>query len=151
MKIIITEEQLDFIEKNKAYSENNSLEVFDKEVRKFLYCLISDDIKNISDYWSINGIKKGDLFRELEKYGIVTELEDHKLIVPKKNFDKKIKRVYYEFFEEEDPGLVIKEDEGGDGGMVCGGEIGDGATSASNSGSYETPLFGVQRRKIYKQ
>lgn len=138
-KIIITEKQFEFIENNKAYAENNSAEVFNKETRKFIYCLIKNEKDNISDYWSINGIKKGDFFRVLKQYGVIEEIDNGEIIVPKKNFDKKIERIYYEFFGNEKPGLVMTEDEGG---------IGGGTSCSSVGGSYEAPVFGIQRRKI---
>lgn len=138
-KIIITEEQLEFIKDNKSYTENNSYEVFNKEARKFIYCIIKDEKDNISDYWRINGIKKGDFARYLKKFDVINELDGGEIIVPKKNFDKKIKRIYYEIFGDEEPGLIMTEDEGGMAG---------GTSCSSVGGSYEVPVFGLQRRKI---
>lgn len=143
-KIIIKEEQLDFIQDNQAYIRNNSLEIFNKEVRTFLHCLLTDNSESISDYWRINGIKKGDLYRILKKYDIIKEInepenETHEILIPKNNFDKKVSRVYYELFNDEnEPGLVMTEDGEGDGGTSC----------SSVGGSFEAPLFGIQRRKF---
>lgn len=140
-KIIVSESQIEFIKQNKYYAENNNLKVFNKEVRKFIYCLMTDKKEDISDYWKINGISKIDLFRILKKFKIIKETEDNELLVSKKNFDKKIDRVYYQFFSDDEPGMVMTEDEGGFAG---------GTSCSSVGGSYETPLFGVQRRKINK-
>lgn len=137
--IIITEDQIDFIKRNKAYIENNNAEVFNKEVRKFLYCLMTDSKEEISDYWKINGITKIEIFKILKKFKVVKETEDGDLLIPKKNFDKKIERSYYQIFGDNEPGMVMIEDEGG-GGTSC----------SSVGGSYEVPLFGVQRRTINK-
>jgi len=146
-KIIITEEQLDFIKDNKAYTENNSSEVFNKEIRHFIYNLMKGDLEDISDYWALNGIKKSEVYKTLIKYNVIQSV-DGEFLVPKKNFDNKVNRIYYEIFGDQEPGLVISEDDGG--GMSVGGEgaIG-GATTASSSGSYEVPIFGEPiRRKI---
>lgn len=134
-KIIITESQLDMIKNNQHYVENNNVEVFKTEIKSFLYNIITDQKEKISDYWGINGISKLDLFRMLKKYKIVEENGNGEILVPKKNFDRKINRLFYEIFENDTPDMVMKED---DGGTSC----------SSVGGSYETPLFSVQRRKI---
>lgn len=139
--IIITEDQVEFIKQNKAYIENNNAEVFNKEVRKFLYCLMTDSKENISDYWKINGITKIEIFKILKKFKVVIEIEGGNLLIPKKNFDKKVERVYYQIFGDNEPGMVMVEDDGGGGG---------GTSCSSVGGSYEVPLFGVQRRTIKK-
>lgn len=134
-KIIITESQLDMIKNNQHYVENNNVEVFKTEIKSFLYNIITDQKEKISDYWGINGISKSDLFRMLKKYKIVEENGNDEILVPKKNFDRKINRLFYEIFENDTPDMVMKED---DGGTSC----------SSVGGSYEMPLFSVQRRKI---
>ena len=134
-KIIITENQLDMIKNNQHYVENNNVEVFKTEIKSFLYNIITDQKEKISDYWGINGISKLDLFRMLKKYKIVEENGNGEILVPKKNFDRKINRLFYEIFENDTPDMVMKED---DGGTSC----------SSVGGSYEMPLFSVQRRKI---
>lgn len=140
-KVIITEEQLGYFKDNKAYVENNSSEIFNKEVRKFIYNIIKGNIGDISDYWRINGIKKSKLFRILSSNNIIKDTDDG-ILVPKRNFDKKVDRVYYGLFGDQEPGLIMTEDDGG-------GDASAGATTASNSGSYEVPLFGQPiRRKI---
>ena len=134
-KIIITESQLDMIKNNQHYVENNNVEVFKTEIKSFLYNIITDQKEKISDYWGINGISKSDLFRMLKKYKIVEENGNGEILVPKKNFARKINRLFYEIFENDTPDMVMKED---DGGTSC----------SSVGGSYEMPLFSVQRRKI---
>lgn len=136
-KVIITEEQADFIKNN--INQNNNLDIFKKEVKSFLYNIISDNISEMSDYWRINGIKKGDLYRKLKSYNILIEAEDGKIKIPKKKFDIKIKRLYYELFPDDDSEILISEDDGGGPG--------DGATTAANSGSYESNLFLKPLRK----
>ena len=149
--IIINENQVDFIKSNKKYIENNSAKIFNKEVRNFIYNLINGEISTISDYWRINGIKKNELFDKLKKYGIITIGENEKILIPKKNFDNKINRLYYELFPEQEPGLIISEDDGGGAGFGGDAGAGDGATTSSSSGSYEIPIFGKPiRRKFTK-
>jgi hypothetical protein len=140
-KIIITEEQFNFINNNKEYIVNNSVSIFNSEIRNFIYCIIKHENNNISDYWKINGIKNGDLFRLLKKYNIIEETIDGEILVPKKNFDKKINRLYYDFFEDENPGIVMTEDDGGAGSE-------GGASCSSVGGDYEMPVFGLQRRRL---
>ena len=144
-RIIITEEQLDFIKDNKAYTENNTSEVFNKEVRNFIYNLTKGDVGDISDYWRINGVTKREIYDELIKYKVIKVI-DNEVITPKKNFDNKIDRVYYEIFGDQEPGLVISEDDGGGG---AGDGAFGGATTASSSGSYETPIFGEPLRRKF--
>ena len=135
--IIITEDQADSIKNN--INQNNNLDVFRKEVRLFLYNIISGNISEMSDYWKINGIKKGDLYRKLRSYNIFIESEDDKIKIPKNNFDVRVKRLYYELFPDDDSEILISEDDGGGAG--------DGATTASSSGSYEANLFLKPLRK----
>lgn len=140
-KIIITESQLEHIKTAKVKYENNSQTVFNREIRRFIYNLINKDVSKISDYWLINGFKRKEVYGYLKKYDIISNDENGDIVVPKKNFDRKVVRLYNELFPTEEPGLLISEDEGG---MAVGG-----ATTAMNSGSYETPLFSKPlRRKI---
>ena len=78
--------------------------------------------------------------------------------VPKKNMvngikgiDEKLRNLYIKLFENHIvEGTVLNED--GEGGMCGdGGAMEDmgGATNASSSGQYTTPLFGMVRRKGY--
>lgn len=62
-----------------------------------------------------------------------------KFKVPKKNFDRKLKRLYIRLFERNVPQTeVVSED----------GET-SGATGSDASGQYSQPVFGMQRRDIY--
>ena len=145
-KIVITEDQLDYLKDNKGYTENNTSEVFNKEVRNFIYNLMKGEVSDISDYWRINGVSKSDVYKALTRYKIIKVI-DNEVLVPKKNFDNKVNRAYYEIFGDQEPGLVISEDDGGMGG-ISDGAIG-GATTASSSGSYETPVFGEPLRRKF--
>lgn len=78
--------------------------------------------------------------------------------VPKKNpelgikgIDEKLRNMYIKLFENHIvEGTVLNED--GEGGMCGdGGAMEDmgGATNASSSGQFTTPVFGMMRRKVY--
>ena len=77
--------------------------------------------------------------------------------VPKKNpelgikgIDEKLRNMYIKLFENHTIKSTILED--GEGGMCGdGGAMEDmgGATNASSSGQFTTPVFGMMRRKIY--
>ena len=68
-----------------------------------------------------------------------------------KGIDEKLRNLYIKLFENHIvEGTVLNED--GEGGMCGdGGAMEDmgGATNASSSGQYTTPLFGMVRRKGY--
>lgn len=61
--------------------------------------------------------------------------------VPKKNFERKLKKLYMRIFEKNLPPRHSDTDlnEDGEGG---------GATSADSSGQFSQPMFGIQRRKM---
>lgn len=126
-----------------AYLNNNSLENFEKEIKMFLFNVLKKEYSQISDYWGLNGLKKSEVYKLLKKYNIIETIDDE-IKIPKKNFEKKVKRLYYEIFGYEDPTMIVTED--GEGG----GDFAGGTTCASVGGSYETPLFAVQRRKFSK-
>jgi hypothetical protein len=77
--------------------------------------------------------------------------------VPKKNpelgikgIDEKLRNMYIKLFENHTIKGTILED--GEGGMCGDGatmEDMGGATNASSSGQYTTPVFGMMRRKVY--
>lgn len=141
--ILINEEQVDMIKKSTASNKNEGVSVFMSEIKNFLYNIMKGESKSTTDYWKLNGIKRGDLYRKLKSYSIITEVEDGKIKVPKKNFETKVNRLYYEIFPEDDDNMIISEDDGG-------GESMGGATSAMSSGSYEAPLFGKPIKRAVK-
>ena len=147
-RIIITENQLEAIKNHIDASSNNNIDIFKKEVKLFLHALLTNNsIKDTSDYWIVNGINKNYLKKLLtDKYNVIQKTETGEYVIPKKNFDKKVDRLYYELFQDIEPVELMHEDEGGAGGV--GGEVGGGTTTFSVGGSYEQPIFGVQRRKI---
>ena len=74
-----------------------------------------------------------------------TAVMNVKYKVPKKDFDRKMKKFYISVFEKNLPEPIshnqyrsIKLEDGG-----------DGATNSTSSGQFSQPIFGVQRREIY--
>lgn len=132
---------------------------FNNNVRKFLSDLLADPVNATpTDFLRQNGITRSMLIRQMEKIGMV-ERDDKisdsdengqpktatmmvKYKVPRKNFERKLKKLWIRMVDRNLPerkhgGLVIKED--GEGG----------ATSAVSSGEFVQPAFPVQRRKMY--
>ena len=67
-----------------------------------------------------------------------------------KGIDEKLRNLYIKLFENHIvEGTVLTEDDGGMCGDVGTMEDMGGATNASSSGQYTTPVFGMMRRKIY--
>lgn len=130
-KIRITEEQLNIIE--LALNQSTpSFEVFLKEVKLFLYGALSTDGGQIkSDFFKMNGLSNRDVLNKLFRFGIIEKMPENKIAVPKKNFDRKVNRFYYDLFPEDD----LIEEEVGSAGSV--------------GGSFEAPFtFSPIRRKI---
>lgn len=139
---ILSEAQMQHLKDRNDYVKNNSVENFRKEVKMFLYNILKGESSQISDYWTLNNLKKSEVYKLLKKYNIIISVGDE-VKIPKKNFDIKVKRLYYEIFGYEEPIAIVSED--GEGG----GELG-GTSCSSVGGSYEAPLFAVQRRKFSK-
>ena len=143
MNIIITEKQFKFL-KESVESQKPTEEEFVKQVKMFLYNILSagkNSTPTISpktktnDFWKMNGLNNTEVLNKLKRFGI-TEYDDglDGYRVPKKNFDRKVSRLYYDLFPEQEE-LITEDGEGmamgGDGGVVTAGSAG---------GSFEAPL-----------
>ena len=130
-KIKITEEQLNIIELS-LNQPTPSFDDFIKEVKLFLYAALSTDGGQIkSDFFKMNGLSNRDVLNKLFRFGIVEKAGENKIAVPKKNFERKVKRFYYDMFPEDE----IIEVEVGSAGSV--------------GGSFEVPMFfSPIRRKL---
>lgn len=77
-----------------------------------------------------------------------------KFKVPKKDFERNMKKLYISFFEKNIPQeehVIVNDlniDAMKDGTMDVS-EDGEGATNCSSSGQFSQPIFGVQKREIY--
>lgn len=163
MKIYITESKYDAL--HEAI-EKPSFFTFFEEMKSFIYALLTHPSQaQLSFKMKVNGLNKQSLIKTMIKRGIIeqdstigeTENEigqTHAVLktvyrVPKKNFVRKMKRLYAQLFDKDsylndEQDVMISEDEGGEMGF-------GGATSANVSADamYDVPFGKVQRRKIY--
>ena len=128
---------------------------FLSHVKSFLKDLLTDPLKaDVDDYLKENGLDRNGLLNLLLSKNIIEK--DTKINsstsgdkfsisfkVPKRNFERKIRRLYTALFEkhEVEESKTINETDCGSA-MQCGG-------SNPDSGQFITPLQKVQRRKIY--
>lgn len=131
---------------------------FISHLKVFLKKLLNNPIDiNIDEYLERHGIDKNELLYELLNRGIIekeTDIDDKsgkdKFVitykVPKKNFERKVRRLYSNLFEKNE----INESElfNEDGAASCGSVMQGGGMNP-DAGQYTTPLGKVQRRKIY--
>lgn len=146
--------------------EKPSFFTFFEEMKDFIYGLLTHPSETqLSFKLKANGLDKNKLINLMIKRGIIekdstvgeeeNELgKSHAVMktvyrVPKKNFQRKMKRLYSYLFDKDsylnDDDTIISEDE-------CGGEMGfGGATSANISAAamYDVPFGQVQRKKKY--
>ena len=118
---------------------------FNSNVTKFLHDLLVDPINaDTNDLMKANGLDRNTLLKYLRDSGLVTSkqhINDKdengnpkqatmkvRYAVPKKNFRRKLKRLYIRLFEEN---LPINEEDGG-GGFISGG---------GDAGQFSQPLF----------
>lgn len=153
-KIIVTESALrifEEIEKEMTYYS------FLSNVKSFLKDLLNNpSTAKPSVELAAKGLNRGRLLSYLLNKGII--IKDEKIVdedengnpqtavmnikykVPKKNFERNMKKLYIKLFEKNVPENIpsIKNE-----------DCGDGATNTTSSGQFSQPVFGVQRREIY--
>lgn len=153
-KVIVTESALrifEEVEKEMTYYS------FLSNVKSFLKDLLNNpSTAKPSIELIAKGLNRGKLLSHLLNKGIITK--DEKIVdedengnpqtavmnikykVPKKNFDRNMKKLYIKLFEKNIPEKLpnIKNE-----------DCGDGATNATSSGQFSQPVFGVQKREIY--
>lgn len=129
---------------------------FYNAIKAFLHDLLVDPVyAKPSSILTAYGYTRGKLLQYLLRYNIVEKEEKIidtdengepreatmkvKFKVPKKNFERKLKRLYIRLFERNIPQTEVVTEEGETGG----------ATGSDASGQYSQPVFGVQRREIY--
>lgn len=137
---------------------------FHSNIRNFISQLLQDPVNaQPSTLLRINGLNRSILLKYLLKGGIIIRderISDRdengepktatmmvKFRCPKKNFDRKIQKLYIRFFEKNLPQRQIhlrheEINEDGEGGAI------GGATSAASSGQFIQPFGSVQRRKM---
>ena len=139
--IIVTENIMNDLSGTMEISEYK----FYSTIKKFLGNLLTDPVNASAPFLlRCHDLDKARLIKLLLSKGIIEKeerIEDKygdsgtktvtmiiKYKVPKKDFDRKLKKLYIELFEEN---LPILE---------------DGATGCDSSGQYSAPLFGVYKR-----
>lgn len=137
---------------------------FHSNIRNFISQLLQDPVNaQPSTLLKTNGLNRSILLKYLLKGGIIIRderISDRdengepktatmmvKFRCPKKNFDRKIQKLYMRFFEKNLPQRQIhlrneEINEDGEGGAI------GGATSAASSGQFIQPFGSVQRRKM---
>lgn len=146
--IVISEETMREINDKYRMTE----EKFFNGVKKFLSCLLSDPVNaDTSERFKAHDLDRNKLIGILKEKGILSKrqrINDKdengdfkpatmrvKYMVAKKDFDRKLKRLYIELFEKNKP---INEEEGGS----------VGTTNSDSSGQFLTNAFPIIRRKI---
>lgn len=137
---------------------------FHSNIRNFISQLLQDPVNaQPSTLLRTNGLNRSILLKYLLKGGIIirderiSDKDENgepktatmmvKFRCPKKNFDRKIQKLYMRFFEKNLPQRQIhlrheEINEDGEGGAI------GGATSAASSGQFIQPFGDVQRRKM---
>ena len=137
---------------------------FHSNIRNFISQLLQDPVNaQPSTLLKTNGLNRSILLKYLLNGGIlvrderISDRDENgepktatmmvKFRCPKKNFDRKIQKLYMRFFEKNLPQRQIhlrneEINEEGEGGAM------GGATSAASSGQFIQPFGSVQRRKM---
>lgn len=153
-KVIVTESALKIFE---AIEKEITYYSFSSNVKSFLKDLLNNpSTAKPSFELMAKGLNRSKLLSYLLSKGIITK--DEKIVdedengnpqtavmnikykVPKKNFDRNMKKLYIKLFEKNVPEEISS---------IKNEDCGDGATNASSSGQFSQPVFGVQRREIY--
>lgn len=154
--IIIREDVANEIGKRMEMTEYK----FNNSIKKFLSDLLTDPVNaKPSGLLRSYGITRSRLLQMMlnvemiERSERISDKDENgqpkeatmmvKFRVPKKNFDRKLKKLYIRLFERNLPDRKTQE--------VNINEDGEGATSADASGQFSQPVFPVQRRKIYRE
>lgn len=131
---------------NNPSTAKPSIELLSKGFNrsKLLSCLINKGIIN----------KDEKIIDEDENGNPQTAKMNIKFKVPKKDFERNMKKLYIKLFEKNIPqeGNIIVNDFNIDAmkdNTMDVSEDGEGATNCSSSGQFSQPMFGVQKREIY--
>jgi hypothetical protein len=149
--IVITEEMANMLREKLEMSQYK----FEHGVRSFLADLLDDPVNAqpnnmfkqygldrkslINELIGCGVLKRKQKPTEMEKSGRLVGVMNTSFSVPKRDFDKKLEKLYHKLFGEGSREKLLHEE--GEGGVM------GGATSAAQSGQFTTPLFGVNRRK----
>lgn len=131
---------------------------FLSNVKSFLKGLLTNPTNaDVNDYLKRHGIERKQLLDELLNRNIVekeTKIEEVNgkdkfhisFKIPKRNFERKMKRLYSSLFEKNEICENVIFEDGG--ATTCSGAMQGGGTNP-DAGQFIQPLGKVQRRKIY--
>ena len=165
--IILNESDVQRLQKiSEGYDREMEMteQKFHSNIRNFISQLLQDPVNaQPSTLLKTNGLNRSILLKYLLNGGIlvrderISDRDENgepktatmmvKFRCPKKNFDRKIQKLYMRFFEKNLPQRQIhlrneEINEEGEGGAM------GGATSAASSGQFIQPFGSVQRRKM---
>ena len=132
---------------------------FLSHTKAFLKELLSNPIgADIDSYLTENGLTRENLLELLMEKNIIereTKIDDINgsdsyLVsykIPKRNFERKMRRLFSQLFEKHEIAESLISEEGG-GAASCGSAM-QGGGSNPDAGQYVQPFGKVQRRKIY--
>lgn len=165
--IILNESDVQRLQKiSEGYDKEMEMteQKFHSHIRNFISQILQDPVNaQPSILLKANGLNRSILLKYLLNSGIlirderISDRDENgepktatmmvKFRCPKKNFDRKIQKLYMRFFEKNLPQRQIhlrneEINEEGEGGAI------GGATSAASSGQFIQPFGSVQRRKM---
>ena len=165
--IILNESDVQRLQKiSEGYDKEMEMteQKFHSNIRNFISQILQDPVNaQPSIVLKANGLNRSILLKYLLNSGIlirderISDRDENgepktatmmvKFRCPKKNFDRKIQKLYMRFFEKNLPQRQIhlrneEINEEGEGGAI------GGATSAASSGQFIQPFGSVQRRKM---
>ena len=165
--IILNESDVQRLQKiSEGYDKEMEMteQKFHSHIRKFISQILQDPVNaQPSILLKANGLNRSILLKYLLNSGIlirderISDRDENgepktatmmvKFRCPKKNFDRKIQKLYIRLFEKNLPQrqIHLRSEEINEEGEGCA--VG-GATSAASSGQFIQPFGGVQRRKM---
>ena len=150
----IFKEAMDYLNRDITFYE------FLSYTKAFLKQLLSNPTgADIEPYLKENGLTRESLLKSLMDKGIVER--ETKIVevngsdkfsisyrIPKKNFERKMRRLFSQLFEKNEISESIITEDGEGGATSCGSAM-QGGGSNPETGQFLQPLGKVQRRKIY--
>jgi predicted transcriptional regulator len=147
-------EAMDYLNRDITFYE------FLSYTKAFLKQLLSNPTgADIEPYLKENGLTRESLLNSLMNKGIVereTKIDEVNgsdkfsisYRIPKKNFERKMRRLFSQLFEKNEISESIITEDGEGGATSCGSAM-QGGGSNPDAGQFLQPIGKVQRRKIY--
>lgn len=157
--IVITESSASMLKEEMQMTEYK----FNSAIKKFLHDLLVDpvnaQIPTVFKFYDFNRgklikhlidndiVRKSQQIRDTDENGNpVTAMMKVKFSVPKKNFDRKLKKLYIKLFEKNVP--EIHREENIDETTACCGATDAMGGNGATGGAYTAPLFGTDKKVI---